>query len=135
MIVDPLDVATLILRLTAGAIFVAQGFVKLVRPPDAPHGLTNLEAMVARRGLPRPRETAVFVAAVELVFGFLVLVGLFTRLATIPLDGVLIVAIVGFKFRSGFIGGWDWPFSVLTILIAIGLLGPGAYSLDAVLSR
>ena len=128
---DPSDVATLILRLTAGAIFVAQGFVKLTRPPDVPHGRANLEAMIAQRGLPRPRETAVLVSAIELVFGLMVLVGMSTRLATVPLAGVLLVAIAGFKFRSGFIGGWDWPLSVLTILVAIALLGPGAYSVDA----
>jgi putative oxidoreductase len=131
--VNPLDIATLVLRLTAGATFVVQGFVKLARPPDAPHGRANLAAMVARRGLPRPAETAVFVAAIELLFGLLVLIGLFTRIATIPLDGVLIAAIVGFKFQAGFIGGWDWPLSVLAILVAIALLGPGGYSMDAIL--
>jgi uncharacterized membrane protein YphA (DoxX/SURF4 family) len=128
-----IDVAALLVRLVVGAIFVAQGYVKLFRPPDAPHGRANLEAMIGGRGIPRPRELAVLVAAFELACGAAVAVGFLTRFALVPLAGILAVAIIGFKFRSGFVGGWDWPLSVLTLLAVIALLGAGVWSVDAAL--
>lgn len=131
----PLDVATLALRLTAGAIFVSQGYRKLFNDPAAPHGLANLESMIHARGLPMAGRLAVLVSTVELIGGVALLVGLFTRLAAVPLGGVLLVAIAGFKLRAGFLGGWDWPLSVLALVVAVALLGPGAVSLDAVLGQ
>jgi uncharacterized membrane protein YphA (DoxX/SURF4 family) len=133
MVMTALDLATLALRLTAGAIFVAQGYRKLFAEPAASHGRANLESMIRDRGFPMPEQLALLVSASELVGGSALLLGIFTRLVTVPLAAILIVAIVGFKFRAGFLGGWDWPLSVLTLLIAIALLGPGAISLDALL--
>jgi uncharacterized membrane protein YphA (DoxX/SURF4 family) len=128
-----IDVAALIVRLVVGAIFIAQGYVKLLRPPDAPHGRANLEAMIRGRGIARPREVAILVSALELSCGLAVVAGFLTRLAIIPLVAILIVAIAGFKYRTGFVGGWDWPLSVLTLLAIVALLGAGAWSVDAVL--
>ena len=125
------DLAALAARVVVAAIFVAQGYIKLVRPPDAPHGRADLEAMIRGRGIARPHELALLVSAFELVCGVAVAVGFLTRLAVVPLAVILVVAIAGFKFRSGFVGGWDWPLSVLTLLVVIALLGPGAWSLDA----
>ena len=128
-----IDTATLLVRLVVGAIFVAQGYIKLARPPDAPHGRGNLESMIRNRGLARPHELAILVSTLELVCGAAVALGLLTRFAVVPLVVILLVAIAGFKFRSGFVGGWDWPLSVLTLLVVIALLGAGTWSLDAVL--
>jgi uncharacterized membrane protein YphA (DoxX/SURF4 family) len=83
----------------------------------------------------RPRELALFVSILELTCGAALVAGFATRLAVIPLAVILIVAILGFKLRSGFVGGWDWPLSVLTLLAVIGLLGAGAWSVDAFLLR
>ena len=63
----------------------------------------------------------------------MVLIGLLTRFAAIPLAAILVVAILGFKRKAGFLGGWDWPFSVLAIVVAIFVLGAGAWSIDALL--
>ena len=128
-----IDVAALAVRLVVAAIFVAQGYIKLLRPPDAPHGRANLEAMIRGRGIARSHELALLVSAFELVCGAAVGVGFLTRLAVIPLAVILVVAIAGFKFRSGFVGGWDWPLSVLTLLVVLALVGAGAWSLDAAL--
>lgn len=128
-----IDVAALLVRLVVGAIFVAQGYIKLFRPPDAAHGRANLEAMIRGRGIPRSHELAILVAAFELACGVAVAAGFLTRLALVPLAGILAVAIVGFKSRSGFVGGWDWPLSVLTLVAVIALLGAGAWSVDALL--
>ena len=128
-----IDIVTLLVRLVVGAIFVAQGYIKLVRASDAPHGRGNLETMIRNRGLARPHELAILVSTLELVCGAAVALGLLTRFAVVPVAVILLVAIAGFKFRSGFVGGWDWPLSVLTLLVVIALLGAGAWSVDAAL--
>jgi uncharacterized membrane protein YphA (DoxX/SURF4 family) len=102
-------------------------------PPDAPHGRENLERLIARRRLPRPDLLAQLVGVTELVGGAALLLGLLTRVATLPLAIVLVVAIGGYKWEQGFLGGWDWPFSVLGIVLAIALLGAGPVSVDALL--
>ncbi len=132
-VLTAIDVVALLVRLVVGAIFVAQGYIKLLRPPDAPHGRANLEAMIRGRGIPAPRELAILVSALELVCGVAVAAGFLTRLAIVPLVVILVVAIAGFKLRNGFVGGWDWPLSVLTLLAVIALLGAGAWSVDAAL--
>ena len=111
-------VALLVLRLVAAGIFVAQGSRKLFAPAEAPHGRANLERLIAQRDLPRPDRLAWLVAVTELLGGFALM---------------FVVAILGYKWRAGFIGGWDWPLSVLAIVVAIGLAGPGPISLDALL--
>lgn len=127
------EIAALVLRLVVGVIFVAQGYRKLFGAADRPPGRTNLTHMIAERGIGRPKEWALLVSVTELLFGSLVLIGLMTRLAVIPLIALLIAAIVLFKIREGFIGGWDWPLSVLGSLTAILLLGGGEFSLDTIL--
>jgi putative oxidoreductase len=126
-------IALLVLRLVAAGIFVAQGSRKLFAPAEAPHGRANLERLIAQRDLPRPDRLAWLVAVTELLGGFALVLGILTRLATVPLAVVLVVAIFGYKWRAGFIGGWDWPLSVLAIVVAIGLAGAGPISLDALL--
>jgi putative oxidoreductase len=90
-------------------------------------------ALIARRSLPRPDLLALAVGWTELLGGAALLVGLLTRAVTLPLAIVLLVAIAGYKWEQGFLGGWDWPFSVLGIVLAIALIGAGPVSLDALL--
>jgi putative oxidoreductase len=128
-----LDAAALVLRIVVGTIFLAQGWRKVIGPPDVPHGRGPLQAMIASRGFPYPAQLALMVGSSELICGALVFVGLVTRLATIPLAITLIMAIVRFKWSAGFIGGWDWPWSVLGATVAIAILGAGAVSIDALI--
>jgi uncharacterized membrane protein YphA (DoxX/SURF4 family) len=125
--------AALVLRLAAGSIFTVQGARKLFAARAAPHGRDALAAMIRGRGLPQPDRQAWLVAATEFVSGLGLFAGFLTRVVVLPLAGILVVAIVGFKWRAGFLGGWDWPFSVLAILSAIFVLGAGAWSVDALL--
>ena len=82
------------------------------------------------------------VGAVEIICGFLVLLGLRTSVASIPLVAVICTAIVTTKIpillKSGF-----WPmeaeartdYSMLMALIFLVLAGSGCLSLDAWRSR
>lgn len=69
----------------------------------------------------------------EFACGILVGIGLIARLATLPLLATLAIAITRFKWRSGFIAGWDWPLSVFGIALGVLILGAGQFSLDGAL--
>ena len=80
---------------------------------------------------------APFVGTVEIVCGLLLLIGLFTRLATIPLLGVILVAIATTKIpmiaKSGM---WSMlhearaDFSMLLGLLFLLIVGAGTLSVD-----
>lgn len=127
------EFARIVLRLVVGGIFLAQGYRKALADEQLPHGLDALTTVVAAKRLPAPRALALLVAWVELIGGLLVLIGLLTRLALIPLAAITGIAAVAFKRQEGFFGGWDWPLSVFASSIALLLLGPGRYSIDALL--
>jgi putative oxidoreductase len=127
------DLASLVLRLVVGGIFCAQGYRKLFADRDLPFGRNGLTKMIAEKNLPSPAQLALLTAMAELACGLFVLAGLLTQLAVIPLIGIMIMAVTQFKWKLGFYGGWDWPFSVLGSSVALLLLGSGRYSIDAVL--
>jgi putative oxidoreductase len=96
----------------------------------------------AKIGIPNPGFTAPFVGVVEIVFGALIIVGLFTRLSTIPLLIDIRVAIATTKipmlFDKGF---WAAAHEARTDLCMLfGLLfllvvGAGSLSMDSYLTR
>jgi uncharacterized membrane protein YphA (DoxX/SURF4 family) len=138
--------ATLALRAAVGGVFVASGVIKFL--------YTNQGAgRFAKIGLPAPEQLAAFVGAVEIVGGALLIVGLLTRLAAVPLLIDMAVAIVTTKVPLLFgpgpepvaalpkIGGWAFAYQArldITMLVAAGYLlavGAGSWSLDGFLSR
>ena len=127
--------ATLVIRLLAGGVFFLEGVKKFLFVDQWGVG------RFARIGIPHPQIMAPFVGVVEIVCGFLLLVGLLTRLASILLMINISVAIASTKvpifLKSGF-----WPmeteartdYSMLLGLIFLLLVGAGAWSIDATLS-
>jgi uncharacterized membrane protein YphA (DoxX/SURF4 family) len=78
------------IRVAVGLIFFTQGILKYTDPHM---GVTRF----ARIGFAMPNLTAHIVGAFEIVCGLLVLIGLFTRLASIPLLIVILTAIATTK--------------------------------------
>ncbi len=81
---------TIFIRLAVGLIFLTQGILKYT---DAHMGVERF----TRIGFSHPAFTAHFVGAFEIVCGLLVLAGLFTRLAAIPLLVIICTAIATTK--------------------------------------
>jgi putative oxidoreductase len=81
---------TIFIRIAVGLIFFTQGILKYT---DAKMGVERF----ARIGFLHPAFTAHFVGAFEIVCGLLVLAGLWTRIAAIPLLVVICTAIVTTK--------------------------------------
>ena len=126
----------LLLRLLVGWVFLSEGVQKFLFP--AALGAGRFQKI----GIPAPSFTGPFVGVVEIVCGALVIAGLFTAFAAIPLLIDIAVAIATTKFpmllKQGFwaaIHEARTDFCMLLGLIAILLLGAGGLSLDKCYSR
>lgn len=141
---------TILVRLLVGlVVFFPEGLQKLIFPDMLGAG------RFARIGIPYPDLMGPFVGVVELVCGALIIIGLFTRLAAIPLVIIMIVALVSTKLpvllghdvgifhlsadikRLGFWSMMHEGRADLTMLLgALYLLieGGGAWSFDAALA-
>ena len=121
------------IRVAVGLIFFTQGVLKYIDPHMGVLRFTRI-------GFPLPGLTAHVVGAFEIVCGLMVLAGLFTRLAAVPLLVIILTAIATTKIPELFRpeqGFWfmvsdartdfAMTMSLLFLLAAEG----GPWSLDA----
>jgi putative oxidoreductase len=124
-------IAPLVGRLAVGLLFVSTGWGKV-------HDIAKVTQFFRELGIPAPAFQAVLVGYSELICGSLLVVGLLTRLATVPLIVSMIVAILTAK-RSELHGLFDLvgfdEFTYLCVLVMVAIIGPGAASLDHALAR
>lgn len=122
-----------LIRLAVGLIFFTQGILKFTDPHMGMIRFTRI-------GFPHPYFTAHFVGTFEIVCGLLVLIGFWTRAASVPLLIVISTAIVTTKFPELFHanqGFWftvsdaRTDFAMLCSLIFLIIMGGGAWSVDA----
>lgn len=106
--------ATVLIRVVVGVVFLSEGIQKFLDPA------TRGAGRLAKIGIPFADVMGPFVGGVEVVCGALVLVGLLTRLATVPLLVDMLVAVVSTKLPI-LLGHGFWGFSVKS-LPSYGLL-------------
>lgn len=128
--------AVILIRLIVGGVFLSEGIQKFLLPEAVGAG------RFAKIGIPSQEVMAPFVGVFEISCGALVLLGLLTRFAAIPLIVVMLVAISTTKFpillNEGF---WkmaheartDWAMLLGSIFLLV--VGAGAWSLDARISQ
>ncbi|MGQ0744058.1 MAG: DoxX family protein [Acidimicrobiales bacterium] len=123
--------APLVLRVVTGVVMTYHGWQKLNG------GRQGLEmGLLAPKGVPLAGLVSWIVTLIELAGGAMLVVGLLTRLATLPLMGVLVGAIVLAKADAGLIAprgegvGFELDLALLAALVAVAVLGPGRPSLD-----
>jgi len=118
-------------RLTLGVVFMGTGWGKL-------HSLDKVTEFFTQLHIPAPSFNAALVATSELVCGAFLLVGLFARLAAIPLIATMCVALATAKSGDiegirDLLGQQEFDYVVLLIWIVIG--GAGTLSADHALGR
>jgi putative oxidoreductase len=134
--------ATILIRLAVGGVFFASGLIKFLYANQG-------AGRFAKLGIPASEFMASFVGVVEIAAGFLLAVGLATRLAAIPLVFNMLVAIFTSKLPLLFgpgpepvaaapkIGLWAFAyqsrldFTMLVSCLFLFAVGAGAWSLDA----
>ena len=125
------------IRLAVGLIFFTQGILKYIDPSM---GILRF----AKIGFPYPGFTAHFVGTFEIACGFLVLIGLFARLASIPLLIVILTAISTTKIpellrpNQGFwfmVSDARTDFAMTMALFFLISAGAGTWSFDAWLDK
>jgi uncharacterized membrane protein YphA (DoxX/SURF4 family) len=121
----------ILIRLLVGWVFLSEGIQKFLFPAALGMG------RFVKIGIPAPQFFAPFVGVVEIVCGTLLIVGLLTRLAAIPLLIDIVVAIVTTKIpmlaKAGFWGTMHearTDFCMLLGLIFLMIAGSGRLSLD-----
>lgn len=119
----------LVARITLGVLFVSTGWGKV-------HNLAKITAYFAELGIPLPGIQAPMVSFIELIGGALLVVGLASRLAALPLMGSMLVAIITAQRANvhglpDLFGLVEWTYFALLLWVA--LAGPGKISLDHVL--
>jgi putative oxidoreductase len=118
-------------RLALGVTFTLTGWGKL-------HGLDDVIAYFTQLGIPFASIQAPMVAGIEFFGGLLLIGGLFTRFAALPLMGTMIVAILTAKWDDihglGDLVGTT-EFAYLAMFLWLAIAGAGALSLDHVLGR
>ncbi len=124
-------VPQLLVRLFVGSFFLETGWGKI----------QNLEAMTERFvdwGIPAPAFNAALSGWAEFLGGLLVMLGLFTRLVSVPLFINMMVATLAVRLKK--VGGLDEFVELDEPLYALSFLwlffsGPGWVSLDHLLDK
>jgi putative oxidoreductase len=139
--------ATILVRLMAGSVFLWEGILKFVYTNQGVGRFTKI-------GIPAPHATAVFVGVLEILGGILLITGFLTRLIAIPFVIEMLVAIASTKIAL-YLGTSPLPlppalpkvgiwavlhevrseYAQMMSVLFLGIVGPGPWSLDAVLAR
>lgn len=136
--------SVVLIRLMVGGVFFFEGVLKFIYPDELAAG------RFAKIGIPTPDVLGPFVGGVEIICGALVIIGLLTRLAAIPLLINISVAILSTKIpillahgfwtftlaklpRYGFLSMMHearTDFSMWLGLSFLLIVGPGRWSID-----
>ncbi len=137
--------SVVLIRFVVGLVFLTEGILKFLYPDELGTG------RFAKIGILAPQVMGPFVGGVEIVCGALLIMGLLTRLAAIPLIINISTAIVSTKLpvllghglwhfalpklpRYGFLSMMHearTDFAMLFGLVFLLIVGAGAWSVDA----
>lgn len=141
--------AAILIRIMVGCVFLSEGIQKFLDPAARGAG------RFATIGIPWPEVLGPFVGVVEIVCGALLIAGLMTRLASVPLVVTILVAILSTKIPillgNSFLGFhlhklsdygfWSMAheartdFSMLLGSLFLLIAGGGPWSLDGVITQ
>jgi uncharacterized membrane protein YphA (DoxX/SURF4 family) len=126
------DNRAILVRLTVGLIFLTEGMQKYLFPELLGTG------RFSTIGFGNPAFWAYFTATFEIICGALILIGLITRIASVPLIIIMITAFISTKLPILIHKGiWPWAheyrtdFAMTLLLLYILIYGSGNWSVDS----
>jgi putative oxidoreductase len=123
----------LILRVVTGLLLAAHGSQKVFGWFKGP-GFAGATSYFQSLGFRPAWFWTLLVCLAEFGGGLLLALGLLTPLASLAIIADMIMAILKVKIANGFWAsnnGSEFELTLLVISLALGLIGPGTYSLDA----
>ena len=128
---------TLPIRLALAAVMIAHGSQKVLGTFNGP-GFKTFIGGTTPFGFMRPAWLWLSLAAFsEFLGGAFVLLGLLTRVGAFAIACVMVTAIAGVHWNSGFFAanrGYEYPLSLLAMALALLIAGGGQASIDKGLS-
>ena len=141
--------ATILIRIVVGAVFPSEGIQKFIFSDEVGAG------RFAKIPIPNADTVAPLIGGIETVCGILILAGLFTRLAALPLIAIMLTAIfttkipillgaefMGFSLRKvSYYGIWGFLHESRTDLamlfgsLFLFIVGAGRISIDRWINR
>lgn len=119
--------AAFVLRIAIGILFLAHFYLKFfIFTPS------GTDSFFASLGL--PSWLAYITMAVELLGGFALILGIYTRIVSLLLIPILLGAVLKVHGATGFFftnpnGGWEFPVFWIITLVSLALIGEGKYAL------
>ena len=128
----PTDNRTILVRLIVGLIFLSEGIQKFLYPEILGPG------RFIKIGFDNPAFWAYFTGAFEIICAILILLGLVTRLAAVPLFIIMITAffttklsILNEKGIGAMLHEYRTDFALTILLIYLLIYGAGSWSMDS----
>lgn len=121
-----------VLRIVVGIVFLMHGQQKVFH-----FGFHGVSGMLGSLGIPLPAAAAAVLMTVEFVGGITLILGLATRVTAVLLAIDMLVAILKVHLPHGFFSpmGFEFPLVLLSALICLALMGPGAASVDGAMGK
>ncbi|KIL36170.1 oxidoreductase [Cohnella kolymensis] len=130
-----MEIGLLLLRVIIGLLFAGHAMQKLAGWFGG-HGIDGTGGFFESIGITPGRSMALLAGLAELAGGLLFALGLVTPLAAFLIVLTMLVAIIKVHGKNGLWvtqNGYEYNLVLMVIAIAVALIGPGDYSLDALL--
>ena len=126
-----IDAALLILRLTLAGVFLAHGINHIYGGGKIAGTARWFQSLGMNPGIVHAWTASL----TEVGAGVLLVLGLLTPVAAAGVVGVMLVALVTNHLKNGFFifrpgEGWEYVATLALVGVAVGTLGPGAWSVD-----
>lgn len=129
------SILLLAMRVYWGGSFVITGWGKL-------HNISDVSNYFSSLGIPFPTLNAYMAGSTEFICGFCLLIGLASRLVSIPLICVMIVALLT-EHRAALLNAFNdpqnfisqLPFNYLLTALIVLAFGPGKISIDYLIQK